>query len=87
MLFSASAWRWRELSISYSIPKNWLNFQNTIEKIDIAFTGKNLMLWLPDSNEWSDPDFSVYDDNVGSIITSAINPPTRVLGWNLTIQF
>ena len=86
-LFSANTWRWRELSITYSLPAEWLKFQNYVKGVDVAFTGRNLMLWLPKSNEWSDPDFSVYKDQSAGTITSEINPPTRTLGGSITLTF
>lgn len=85
--FSANSWRWRELSLSYSLPQDLVNKTGFLKGVDLAFTARNLMLWLPRSNEWSDPDFSyATDTNIGGTVTSAINPPTRTIGGSITIK-
>ena len=86
--FSANSWRWRELTLSYEFPKSLLSKTNVISGLELAFTARNLMLWLPRSNEWADPDFSISSStSYGGTVTSAINPPTRTIGGAITITF
>ncbi|MGX5688443.1 SusC/RagA family TonB-linked outer membrane protein [Arcticibacter tournemirensis] len=87
---SAAAWRWRELSLSYDVPAKFLAKQNYVKGLSLGLTGRNLFLWVPKTNEYSDPDFnSVQADyqNTSGIINSQSNPPTRMYGFNITARF
>ncbi|WP_443937145.1 SusC/RagA family TonB-linked outer membrane protein [Pedobacter sp. MW01-1-1] len=100
-LTSAASWRFRELSISYDLPLKIFGNQNVIKGMSVALTGRNLALWLPKSNIYSDPDFTYADTNTSfglgnssaassnrnGIGDSTINPPTRTFGGNITITF
>jgi len=100
-LTSAASWRLREVAIGYEIPVKVLGNQKVIKGLSVALTGRNLALWLPKSNIYTDPDFTYTDTNtsfgVGSsgtasnnrngISDSTINPPTRTFGGNITITF
>ncbi|RYE26725.1 MAG: SusC/RagA family TonB-linked outer membrane protein [Sphingobacteriaceae bacterium] len=101
-IISAASWRFRELSIGYDIPVSLLKKQNVIKGINVALTGRNLALWLPKSNQYTDPDFTyspsasnfgngsttgVTTGNQAGISNSSINPPVRTFGGNLTITF
>lgn len=86
--FSANSWRWRELTLSYSLPQSLLAKTKVLQGVDLSFTARNLMLWLPRSNEWSDPDFSYSSDtNIAGTVLSSINPPTRTIGGSITLKF
>jgi TonB-linked SusC/RagA family outer membrane protein len=85
---SAAAWRLREISINYDLPEKLLGRQQIIKKASIALTGRNLALWLPKSNVYTDPDFNFTSNgNTFGISNSTINPPTRVYGLNLNLTF
>lgn len=97
---SAASWRLRELALSYSLPTSLISRQNVIKGISVAFTARNLALWLPKTNEFSDPDFSsfgaaqtgvssstAYSSNTFGITSSQINPPVRIFGGNITLTF
>lgn len=87
---SAAAWRMRELTLSYDVPESFLAKQKYVKGLSLALTGRNLFVWVPKSNEFSDPDFnSVADDynNTFGIINSQSNPPVRMYGFNITARF
>ncbi len=99
---SAASWRFRELSVGYDIPMNLLGNQSIIKGLNIALTARNLVLWLPKSNAYTDPDFTfspsatsfgngnstgVTSGNQAGISNSTINPPVRTVGGNITIKF
>ena len=86
MLFSADTWRWRELTVSYSLPEKWLSRQSVLKGVDISLVGRNLMLWTPRTNQWSDPDFSVYGGNEAGSITASVYPPSRTWGGSITLR-
>jgi TonB-linked SusC/RagA family outer membrane protein len=99
---SATSWRFRELSVGYDLPLSVLGKQNVIKGLNFALTARNLVLWLPKSNVYTDPDFTfspssssfgngsstgVTTGNQAGISNSSINPPTRTIGGNITIKF
>ena len=50
-------------------------------------------MWLPKSNQWTDPEFaggngnSSYTGNATGRSTAYNFPPTRIFGANLTVRF
>lgn len=89
-IVSAASWRLRELALSYDVPQSLLARQNVVKGLSIAFTGRNLFLWVPSTNEFSDPDFNSMNDdyqNTFGIINSSSNPPVRNYGFTVTAKF
>ena len=88
---SAASWRLRELAITYDLPKSLLSKQNLIQGVTIGFVGRNLALWLPKSNVYSDPDYrgnnSFLTGNISGIANATVNPPTRTLGGTIQVKF
>ncbi|WP_295770798.1 SusC/RagA family TonB-linked outer membrane protein [uncultured Mucilaginibacter sp.] len=93
---SAAAWRLREVSITYDLPVAKLfGNQKVIKALNVGLTGRNLVLWLPKTNVYTDPDFTfqngattgVVSGNTAGISNSQINPPVRTFGGNITVTF
>ncbi|WP_439880516.1 SusC/RagA family TonB-linked outer membrane protein [Pontibacter sp. MBLB2868] len=84
---SASHWRLREVALSYAVPEKFLAKQNVVKGVTVAITGRNLLLWVPETNEFQDPDFNFTQGNAAGISNSQINPPTRTFGGNVTLRF
>lgn len=87
---SAAAWRLRELTLSYDVPESFLARQKYVKGLSLGLTGRNLFVWVPKTNEFSDPDFnSVADDykNTYGIVNSQSNPPVRMYGFNISARF
>lgn len=88
---SAASWRFRELSITYDLPSSLLSKQNVIQGITLGLTGRNLALWLPKTNVYSDPDFRGNNDfltgNISGITNATVNPPTRTWGGTISVKF
>lgn len=86
-LTSAASWRIRELSLSYSMPSSWLRGQGIVKGATITLNARNLALFVPKTNIYSDPDFNFNTGNTSGVSDSQINPPTRHYGANITITF
>src|SRR5690606_34166465 len=89
-IVSAAAWRMRELSLSYDFPEYMLAKLGVVKGLSIALTGRNLFLWVPKENRFSDPDFNSVDDdydNIFGIIDSRSYPPVRNYGFNINVRF
>jgi len=85
---SAAAWRLREVNISYTLPQKWIGNGKVIKRVTIAAVGKNLLLLVPKSNQWSDPEFNY--TNVGNtfgVSSSFQSPASRMYGASVTVQF
>ena len=84
---SAASGRLREVALSYNIPTSLLSKQNLVKAVNVSITGRNMALWLPKSNVYTDPDFNFTTGNTSGISNSQINPPTRVFGFNVNLTF
>lgn len=83
----ADYWRLREASLTYEIPKVFLERTRVIKAASISLQGRNLFLWLPESNQWTDPDYNFTDSNAIGITTLGQTPPTRYYGATLSVNF
>ncbi|HEY0060342.1 MAG TPA: SusC/RagA family TonB-linked outer membrane protein, partial [Flavisolibacter sp.] len=88
---SAAAWKLRELAIGYDIPAKLLGGSKVIKKATVSAIARNLVIIVPKSNQWSDPEFNSTPNNanpntlgVGSVFST---PPSRIFGGSLTLTF
>lgn len=85
---SAEALRLREVNISYTLPQKWIGNGKFIKRVTIAAVGKNLLLLVPDSNQWGDPEFNYSGTgNTFGVASSFQSPASRLFGGTLTVQF
>ena len=85
----ADFWKLREVSLSYTFPESVLGNQKTFKAITIAFIARNVMTWVPKSNQYTDPEFSNNPGGnaQGVNTTTGQAPPTRTMGVNLNFTF
>ena len=58
-LVSGDFWKIREASLSYNMPARWFGFtKNAIKGATFTLSGRNLFMFLPKTNQWTDPEFS-----------------------------
>lgn len=87
-VIDATAFKIRELSLSYNLPSNFI--RNTpLQKVSIGLIARNLYTLLPAENAFSDPEFNNDTDNNNTIGVGGYfqMPPTRSFGVNLNIEF
>lgn len=85
---SAAAWRLREVNISYNVPLKWLGNGKTIKRLTVSAVGKNLLLFVPKSNQWGDPEFnSATGANTFGLGSSFQTPAARLFGGSIAVQF
>ena len=85
-MVDASFMKLRELSFSYSFPVKaaWNKY---VKSIDVSLFGNNLILWVPSSNKFVDPEINSFGTgNVQGIDFSNI-PSVRSIGANLKLTF
>jgi TonB-dependent SusC/RagA subfamily outer membrane receptor len=82
---SAAAWKLREASISYSLPKELLNNVKFIKGATIGVSGRNLLMFVPSTNKFTDPEFS--NDTGNGVGTAGLGqlPPTRIISTTLSV--
>lgn len=81
-------WKIREVALSYNIPSRLLSFaKNSIRAASITLSGRNLFMFVPKANEWTDPEFSNNTGNGQGVSNLDNFPPTRIFGASLNIQF
>ncbi|HEX4875352.1 MAG TPA: hypothetical protein VFV31_01690, partial [Chitinophagaceae bacterium] len=87
-LVSGDFWKIREVSLSYNIPAKVFGFaKNTIKGATFTVSGRNLFMFLPKTNEWTDPEFSNTVGNAQGVSGLDNTPPTRIFGASLNLQF
>jgi TonB-linked SusC/RagA family outer membrane protein len=85
---SATAIRLREVNITYNLPTKWLSPVKFIKKASISLVGRNLILLVPKSNQWGDPEFNYSTANNSFGLGSAFQTPaSRLYGGNLSLTF
>jgi TonB-linked outer membrane protein, SusC/RagA family len=85
---SGAFWKLRQVSISYDLPTSLLAKTKSIKSATISVQGRNLFLWLPKSNIYTDPEYSANgSDSNGIGVTTLSSPPSRYYGATLTLTF
>jgi hypothetical protein len=89
-VYSADYWKWREVALSYQLPRSLVNKIPGIAGASISLQARNLFLWTSTSNEYTDPDYSsnttVESNDIG-ISTMSQTPPTRYFGGTVSLTF
>ena len=85
---SAAFWKLRELSLNYDLPvQNILG--GAIKNAQIGLVGRNLLMFRPVTNTWTDPEFNRQGGNSNAIgyTTEYQTPPTRIYGFSVKLTF
>jgi hypothetical protein len=84
---SAAAWKLREATINYNFPKAWLRDVKFIKNVNLAVSGRNLIMIRPKTNKYTDPEFN--DDTSNAVGRTTLNqaPPTRIFSGTLAVTF
>ncbi|HTH57274.1 MAG TPA: SusC/RagA family TonB-linked outer membrane protein [Cyclobacteriaceae bacterium] len=83
---SAAFWKLRELSLSYQIPSA-ITQKIKLKSARVSVVARNLFMWRPKSNQWTDPEFSNDTSNGTGTVGTNILPPVRTYGANVTLTF
>jgi len=84
-VFSAAAWKLREAAITFQFPKQWIDEVKFIKGASFAVTGRNLLMFVPSTNKFTDPEFS--NDTGNGVGTTGLGqaPPTRIISGTLSV--
>jgi len=82
---SGAFWKLREADLAFDIT-SFVKKTKAFKRASFSLIGRNLLMWRPKSNTWSDPEFSSTTGNSVGYETSQL-PPSRFFGANLTLTF
>jgi TonB-linked SusC/RagA family outer membrane protein len=81
-VYDGSYVKLRELALTYSIPKTWMERLGPLKGIDVSLVGRNL--WIIDKNmEFSDPEETLSSGNSTNGYQSGAYPAVKTYGFNV----
>ena len=88
-VYSAAFWKLRELSLSYELPTSLLKNMKFVKGANISVQGRNLFLWTPNTNIYTDPEYSALGSTSNAIGITSLGqtPPARFYGATLSVTF
>jgi TonB-linked SusC/RagA family outer membrane protein len=84
---SADAWKIREIVLSYDIPKTVFSATRIIQRAIFTVSGRNLFMFRPGTNKWTDPEFNEGTGNDVGRTGEGQTPPTRIFSATLSLTF
>lgn len=84
---NAAFWELTEASLQYQLPERWMNDTHFIRSASVSVVGNNLLLLLPSSEIWNDPEFADDNGNATGRSSAGETPATRNIGFNITLNF
>ncbi len=86
---SAATWKLREVSISYDVPVSKLWGGKVIREANVSLIGRNLLMFRPKTNVWTDPEFNTSGATSNAVGNTNENqtPPTRIFGFSVKLTF
>ncbi|MBS1526944.1 MAG: SusC/RagA family TonB-linked outer membrane protein [Bacteroidetes bacterium] len=85
---SGAFWKLREIDLAFKLDQ-FIKQTKFIKGATFALTGRNLFIWVPKSNIWTDPEFSNAgaDSNLIGVNNANELPGTRIFGADLKLTF
>ncbi|MGZ3766305.1 MAG: TonB-dependent receptor domain-containing protein, partial [Mucilaginibacter sp.] len=85
---SGAFWKLREVSLNFDL-NQFIDKSKFIKGAMFSLTGRNLFIWVPKSNPYTDPEFSNANpfSSARGLNDDNITPGTRVFGANLKLTF
>ncbi|WP_246168861.1 SusC/RagA family TonB-linked outer membrane protein [Rudanella paleaurantiibacter] len=86
---SAGFWKLREVALSYDVPATLLAKSRFVKGATISAQGRNLFIWVPKSNLYTDPEYSANgaDSNAVGVTNLGQTPPARYMGGTVSFTF
>jgi TonB-linked SusC/RagA family outer membrane protein len=86
---SAAFWKIREISLRFNFPASILAPTKFIKGATVGVQGRNLFIWTPDTNLYTDPEYSANgaDSNAIGFTNVNLTPPARYIGGSISLTF
>lgn len=87
--YSSAFWKLREVSLSYDLPKSVFSNIKFVKGARVSVQGRNLFIFTPDTNIYTDPEYSAAgaDSNAIGFVGIGQTPPSRFYGATLSVTF
>lgn len=82
----ATTLKLREVSLSYTFNKNLID-KLGLQDLSLGIYGRNLFMWRPADNVYTDPEFNYSSGNAVGFGSQAQTAPTRQYGLSFTAKF
>lgn len=85
--YSAAFWKLREASLSYTLPTSAIERIKFIKAAQVSVQGRNLFLFTPKTNIYTDPEYSALGSGSNAIGFNSLGqtPPGRYYGLTLSL--
>jgi TonB-linked SusC/RagA family outer membrane protein len=83
---SAAFWKLREVNLNFNLTQ-FVKNTRYIKGLNLSFTGRNLFLWKPKNNPWTDPEFATTTGNAIGVTDANQVPGQRIYGADLKVTF
>jgi TonB-linked SusC/RagA family outer membrane protein len=85
-------WKIREITLAYDLPKSLLGKTKFVKGARISAQGRNLFIFTPNTNVYTDPEYSNAGSDTNSGNGIGLNgigqtPPSRYFGGSLSLTF
>jgi TonB-linked SusC/RagA family outer membrane protein len=86
---SAGFWKIREISLRYDFPASLMSQTKFIKAAYLSVQGRNLFIWAPKTNLYTDPEYSALgaDSNAIGFTSMNLTPPARYVGFSVGLTF
>ena len=85
---SSDFWKIREISLTYQFSKSLLQHAKVVQAASLSLSGRNLFMFRPKDNFWTDPEFSTAGTGNAVGTTDYYQlPPSRIYGATLNVTF
>lgn len=86
---SAGFWKIREISLRYDFPTSLVAQTKFIKAASVSVQGRNLFIWAPKTNLYTDPEYSALgaDSNAIGFTSMNLTPPARYVGASISLTF
>jgi len=86
---AAGFWKIREISLRYDFPSSMLSSTKFIKGASLSLQGRNLFIWVPKTNIYTDPEYSANgsDNNAIGFTSISQTPPARYIGGTISLTF
>ena len=85
---SADFWKLRELTLAYDVPSKYLAKTKFIKGLTVSVQGRNLFVWTPKDNYYTDPEYSSAGSTSNGVGLSGLEtPPSRYYGATVSFKF
>lgn len=82
---NAAFWKLREVALNFDLTR-FVKKQHIVKGLQFGLVGRNLLLFRPKSNPWTDPEYSIDNSNAVGTTNENQTPPTRLYGASLTVK-